>query len=45
MSAPNTTSKKVGDGIKYLYQDFPKQVTGLTEELAPALFQYLNATA
>lgn len=44
-SAPANANKKVGDGIKSVYQEFPKQITGLNEETAPALFQYLNAAA
>ncbi len=37
--APN---KKVSDGIKSVYQEFTKQLPGLTEATAPALYQYLN---
>lgn len=36
--------KKAGDGIKSVYQEFPKQVPSLTESTAPLLFQYLNST-
>ena len=35
-------NKKVSDGIKSVYQEFPKQVPDLTEDSAPVLYQYLN---
>jgi len=37
-------NKKVSDGIKFVYQEFTKQVAGLTEATAPVLHQYLNDT-
>lgn len=35
-------SKKVSDGIKSVYQEFPKQVPELTETSAPVLYKYLH---
>jgi hypothetical protein len=35
-------NKKVSDGIKSVYQEFTKQIPGLTEGRAPVLYQYLN---